>query len=372
MPKKWADMYSTEQKYTNVILVRVDKDKEETDVFDELSDLAHTAGYLTVGTLTQRREKPDHTFYIGTGKVQELAEAIKALDAEKVIFDNEVSPSQLNNLEKELKTPVIDRATLILEIFAAHATSNEGKLQVELAQKKHALPRVLGQGMILSRTGGGGGGGGGARRGGGEQQLELDRRTIREEIKDLERRLAKTAETRRLRRNKRNKTEIKSVCIVGYTNAGKSTLMNNLTKANVLEKDMLFATLDPVSRKMWLAPKKEFIITDTVGFISRLPHEFIEAFKSTLEETTEADLILLVCDVSDKDFVQKYDVVKGVLKEIGADTIPVLSVFNKTDKLLDNDFLPLDGVCVSAKTGKGIRELKSQISQRLFGEKYEW
>ncbi len=365
-------MQETEREIVKVILVRVDKDKDAIDTFEELKELADTAGYETVGTMTQRRDKPDHTFYIGTGKVEELAQAIEALGADKIIFDNDVSPSQLNNLEKELKVDVIDRATLILEIFAAHATSNEGKLQVELAQKKHALPRVLGQGMILSRTGGGGGGGAGARRGAGEQQLELDRRTIRDEIKDLERRLQKAEETRRLRRNRRNKSEIKSVCIVGYTNAGKSTLMNHLTKANVLEKDMLFATLDPVSRKMWLAPKKEFVLTDTVGFISRLPHEFIEAFKSTLEETTDADLILLVCDVSDEDFVRKYDVVKEVLRDIGAGNVPVLSVFNKIDKVADKNELPLDGVCVSAKTGEGIVKLKTEICERLFGESFDW
>ncbi len=365
-------MHSTEKETVKTILVRVDKEVQTEEDFTELTELASTAGYVTVATMSQRRDKPDHTFYIGTGKVQELAEAIKSLEAGTVIFDNDVSPSQLNNLEKELKIPVIDRSTLILEIFAAHATSNEGKLQVELAQKKHALPRVLGQGMILSRTGGGGGGGGGARRGAGEQQLELDRRTIRNEIKDLERKLEKAAEARRLRRNKRNKSEIKSVCIVGYTNAGKSTLMNMLTKANVLEKDMLFATLDPVSRKFWLAPKKEFILTDTVGFISRLPHEFIEAFKSTLEETTDADLILLVCDVSDENFVAKYDVVKGVLEEIGAGNIPVLSVFNKIDKTKKNDVLPEDGVLISAKTGKGIEKLKREISLRLFGDVFEW
>ena len=365
-------MTNAEEFRPKAILVRAIFTTESEDDFEELSELCQTAGYETVGTLTQKRERPDHTFFIGTGKVQELAEAVKNLEATTVVIDNDVSPSQLNNLEKELKIPVIDRATLILEIFAAHATSNEGKLQVELAQKKHALPRVLGQGMILSRTGGGGGGGAGARRGAGEQQLELDRRTIREEIKDLERRLQKAAEQRRIRRGKRNKSQVKSVCIVGYTNAGKSTLMNYLTKANVLEKDMLFATLDPVSRRFWLAPKKEFIITDTVGFISKLPHEFIDAFKSTLEETTDADLILLVCDVSDEKFVEKYDVVKEVLQEIGAGDIPVLSVFNKIDKAPENAVLPLDGVLISAKTGKGIDALKKTISSRLFGEDIEW
>lgn len=365
-------MEYTEKKISKVILFRAIFTADDDDDFCELIELCQTAGYETVGTMTQKREKPDHTFFIGTGKVQELSEAVRSLEASTVIFDNDVSPGQLNNLEKELKIPVIDRSTLILEIFAAHATSNEGKLQVELAQKKHALPRVLGQGMILSRTGGGGAGGGGARRGAGEQKLELDRRTIREEIKDLERRLQKTSESRKLRRSRRNRSEIKSVCIVGYTNAGKSTLMNHLTKANVLEKDMLFATLDPVSRRFWLAPKKEFILTDTVGFISRLPHEFIEAFKSTLEETTDADLILLVCDVSDEKFVEKYDVVKSVLEQIGAGKIPVVSVFNKIDKTNENTVLPQDGVLISAKTGEGVDELKSIISKKLFDEDIRW
>ncbi len=354
------------------ILIRVSQEAETEDDFGELKELADTAGYDACATMTQRRDRPDHTYYIGTGKLEELKEAVNALDVGTVIFDNDVSAGQLNNLEKEIKIPVIDRATLILEIFAAHATSNEGKLQVELAQKKHSLPRVLGQGMILSRTGGGGGGGKGARRGAGEQQLELDRRTIREEIRELERKIEKLSQARRLRRGKRQKSEIKSVCIVGYTNAGKSTLMNSLTKAGVLEKDMLFATLDPVSRKFWLAPKKEFVLTDTVGFISRLPHEFIEAFKSTLEETSDADLILLVADASDSAMNEKIDVVREVLSSIGAEEVPCLVVYNKIDKIAYDRSLADNGVCISAKKGDGIEKLKEEICFRLFGEKISW
>ncbi len=364
-------MESTKQKIVNAILVRVyDKGETETD-FEELIALCDTAGYHTVATLSQHRDRPDHTFYIGTGKVQELKQAALSLDAGTVVMDNEISPAQLNNLEKELQIPVIDRATLILEIFAQHATSNEGKLQVELAQKKHSLPRVLGQGMILSRTGGGGGGGGGARRGAGEQQLELDRRTIREEIRELERKIEKLSDAHRLRRNRRNKSEMQSVCIVGYTNVGKSTLMNFLTKANVLEENKLFATLDPVSRKFWLAPHKEFILTDTVGFISKLPHEFIEAFKSTLEETADADLILLVCDGADERIVEKMKVVHEVLDGIGAGSIPYIVVYNKCDLLSVSD-IPEQGISVSAKTGSGVEELKQRICEKLFGERLSW
>lgn len=354
------------------VLVCVTQQKEEEQL-EELGLLAITAGYEPVAEMVQRRNQPDRTYYVGSGKIEELKELVDSLEADIVIFDNDISGMQFKHLEDYLEVDVIDRATLILEIFALHATSNEGKLQVELARKKHSLPRVLGQGLVLSRQGGGGGGGGGARRGGGEQQLELDRRTIREEIRELEDRIEKLTSERRLRRERRQKNQLKVVSIVGYTNAGKSTLMNYLTKANVLEEDKLFATLDPVSRKFWLAPKKEFLLIDTVGFISRLPHEFIKAFRSTLEETQYADLILHVVDSSSKNMLKEYDVVMDVLKSIGAENVPIITVLNKSDKK-PVELLPCkdDCVIISARTGEGIEYLKQRISLTLFGEELVW
>ncbi len=362
-----------EQNKTKAILVSAVEDNEVFDDFEELKLLAQTADYEVVGTMTQNRFRADKVYYIGSGKVEELKQAVIELEADTVIFDNDINGSQFFNLEKYLEIDVIDRATLILEIFARHATSNEGKLQVELARKKHGLPRAMGQGMVLSRQGGGGGGGGGARRGGGEQKLELDKRTIREEIRTLEERIRKLTQERRLRREKRIQSQIKIVSIIGYTNAGKSTLMNYLTKAGVLVEDKLFATLDPVSRKLWLAPKKEFLLVDTVGFISRLPHEFINAFKSTLEETQYSDLILHVVNGESKDIIKEFDVVMEVLKSLNADKIPIITVLNKCDKA-ESNLLPdkENVVVISAKTGEGIPLLKEKICLSLFGETVEW
>lgn len=354
---------------TKAILVNVSDDKDGEKILEELELLASTAGYETVGTMLQRKEHPDKAYYIGTGKLKELKEAVDALSAEAVIFDNDISGSQFNNLENFLGVEVLDRATVILEIFARHATSAEGKLQVELARKKHSLPRVLGQNAGMSRQGGGGGGGAGARRGAGEQKLELDKRTIRREIRDLEEKIDKLTEERRLRRKKRQNGKIKAVSIVGYTNAGKSTLMNYLTKAGVLEENKLFATLDTTGRKMWLAPKKEFVITDTVGFISRLPHEFIEAFKSTLEETQFSDLILHIVNMESKDAEKEYNVVNEVLSSIGAGKVRTIVVLNKTDSENISSFRPDCGyIEISARTGKGIEDLKKKIAETLFGE----
>lgn len=361
------------EEFTKAILVNVTEEKDSEAVLKELALLAETAGYETIGTMVQRKERPDKAYYIGTGKLKELKEAVDALQAETVIFDNDISGSQFNNLEKYLGVDVIDRATLILEIFARHATSAEGKLQVELARKKHSLPRVLGQGAVLSRQGGGGAGGGGARRGGGEQQLELDKRTIRREIKDLEDKIEKLTQERRLRRKKRENSKILSVSIIGYTNAGKSTLMNTLTKAGVKEENKLFATLDTTGRKLWLAPNKEFVITDTVGFISRLPHEFIEAFKSTLEETVFSDLILHVVNLESDDPKNEYEVAESVLNSIGAGEVKKLTVLNKIDSPDASDFRPKgDYIAISARTGEGIPELKRRIAFLLFGEELDF
>lgn len=360
--------------YAKAILVKISEEKDDTESFEELSLLAKTAGYETVAEVFQRKERPDKSFYLGKGKLEELKQAAEALEAGTVIFDNDnITGSQFNNLEKYLDCAVLDRATVILEIFAKHATTAEGKLQVELARKKHSLPRVLGQGTVLSRQGGGGAGGGGARRGGGEQQLELDKRTIRNEIRQLEERIDRLTTERRLRRKKRQNSKIKSVSIVGYTNAGKSTLMNRLTKAGIPEEDKLFATLDTTTRKLWVGPGKEFFLTDTVGFISGLPHEFVKAFASTLEETRYSDLILLVHDCSGKDFAFQYDVVNSVLDSIGAADVPKIIVLNKIDVAEKIPLLPQDNVVlISAKTGNGIDLLKEKITEALFGEKVVW
>lgn len=368
-------MEQTQSEKRKAILAYVYAEKENFDkILDELALLAGSADYEVVGKITQKRDRPDKSYYLGVGKLEELKKAVISLDADIVIFDNDLTGSQFNNLEKYLGADVIDRSTVILEIFEKHAVSMEGKLQVELARKKHSLPRVLGQGFALSRQGGGGGGAAGARRGAGEQKSELDKRTIRSEIRSLEERIEKLSKERQLRREKRQKNNIKQVCIVGYTNAGKSTLMNRLTKANVLVENKLFATLDPTTKKLWLAPKKEFLITDTVGFISRLPHEFIDAFAGTLEETKYADLILHVVNGLEDDMLAQFDVVNDVLRKIGAEDIPVITVINKCENGTPA-VIPADDehvVFISALTGEGISELKDKISLSLFGESHIW
>lgn len=360
-----------EEEVLTCVLVNVGEEKELEKPLEELELLANTAGYEVKAFLTQRKERPDKAYYIGSGKLEELKSVVIATESDLVIFDNELSGTQLNNLEKHLGVRVEDRAGLIIEIFARHATSNEGKLQVELMRKKKMLPRVLGQGLVLSRQGGGGGGGAGARRGGGEQQQELDKRTIRGEIRDLEARIDKLGAERALRREKRVKNNLKVVSLVGYTNAGKSTMMNAMTKAGVLEENKLFATLDPVGRKLWLDCGKEFLLVDTVGFISRLPHEFVRAFRSTLEETKYSDLILHIVDASNPECVEQFDVVNEVLDSIGVKDTPIIVVLNKSDiPVEEGTAIPAWGnvVRVSAKTGEGIDELKARISSVLFGE----
>jgi GTP-binding protein HflX len=350
------------------ILVNVSPEQNTDHPLAELEQLADTADYQTVAYLTQRRQHQDKNYCIGAGKLAELKSLIDHSGADIVIFDNDISGSQFNNLEKALGVEVIDRETLILEIFSRHARSNEGKLQVELARKKKMLPRIIGSNTNLSRQGGGGGGGGGARRGGGEQQKEIDRRAIRLEIKNLKDKIEKLSAERSLRRVNRIRSNIKTVSIVGYTNAGKSTLMNALTKAGVLEENKLFATLDPVGRKLWLGEGREILVFDTVGFISRLPHEFIEAFKSTLEETVQSDLILHVVDSASPDILRNFDVVNEVLASIGAKDIPVLTVFNKCDMGMPAVLPAADNYCIiSAKYNEGIEELKAKIGEMLFG-----
>ena len=353
-------MDSTEM--PGAVLVWVSEKEPDENAIRELENLTDTSGYEVRAIVSQRRPRPDKAFYVGKGKLEEVKSVAEATDSSIIIFQNRLSGTQLNNLEKYLGKEVIDRDQLIIEIFARHAVTNEGKLQVELMRRKKLLPKVLGQGTVLSRQGGGGGGGGGARRGGGEQQQELDKRSIRREIRDLESKLEKLTRDRALRRKRRKKNAVKVVSLVGYTNAGKSSLMNALTGAGVGVEDKLFATLDPVVRKLNISGT-EVLLVDTVGFISALPHEFVDAFHSTLEETVESDLLIHVVDASDPDSAEQFDVVNSVLREIGADGIPVLTALNKCDRLFDDPVLPAAEytVRVSAKYGFGVDELKEKI-----------
>lgn len=348
------------------VLVWVSEKAPDESSVRELESLTDTLGYEVRAIVSQRRPRPDKAFYVGKGKLEEVKSVAEATDSSIVIFQNRLSGTQMNNLEKYLGILVIDRDQLIIEIFARHAVTNEGKLQVELMRRKKLLPKIMGQGIALSRQGGGGGGGGGARRGGGEQQQELDRRSIRREIRELETKLEKLTRDRALRRKLRKKNAVKVVSLVGYTNAGKSSLMNALTGAGVGVENKLFATLDPVVRKMDLNGT-EVLLVDTVGFISALPHEFVDAFHSTLEETVESDLLIHVVDAANACSAEEYAVVNSVLSEIGAGDIPVLTALNKCDMLFDDPVLPAteNAVRVSAKYGFGIDELKDKIISML-------
>lgn len=328
---------------------------------DELERLAETAGAVVVGRFSQRRERPDSALFLGKGKVNEIAMEIQNLDADLLILDDEITPSQQHNLERMLGIRVIDRTALILDIFAQRARSHEGRLQVELAQLKYNLPRLGGQGLVLSRLGGGIG-----TRGPGETKLEVDRRRIHTRIHDIEEQINGMKKTRALYRTRRQKSRMPLVALVGYTNAGKSTLLNRLTGADVFAEDKLFATLDPTTRRLELPEKKEILLTDTVGFIQKLPHTLVTAFRATLEEVTEADLLLHVVDAGNSNAEPQIEAVIEVLKELGADEKPTLFVFNKTD-CVENEYdlerltRYRDAVCVSAATGTNIDILINRI-----------
>ena len=337
-----------------------------TTEMDELQSLASTADIKTAARVVQGKSRPDKTYCIGSGKLEELKHIVQNTSAEYVIFNNTLTGSQLNNLETALGVKVIDRPMLILEIFARHATSNEGKLQVELAMMQYTLPKIMGMGTELSRIGGGSGSS--FTRGAGETKLETDRRHIRRTIFELSEKIEKLKKERDLRRNRRIKSGIKTVAIVGYTNAGKSTLMNALTKAGVKEEDKLFATLDPVTRKVFCDIGQEYLLTDTVGFIDNLPHEFVKAFKSTLEEAVYADLLLHVVDASSKDVTRQVGAVEKVLAELGAGDKPVITVLNKSDKPSAVGFDAADAVRISALTGDGLDVLREKIREKLFGK----
>jgi GTP-binding protein HflX len=333
----------------------------------ELKELARTLDIETAAVITQRRDDLDRATCIGRGKLEELKSYIERSEISLVIFDHELSATQLRNIEEICGVPVLDRTMLILEIFAQRAMSGEGKLQVELARDRYLLPRLSGLGQSLSRLGGGGGGAGaGARRGKGETKLELDRRHIRRRIQLLERQLTGLTKRRDELRRRRKKDGVISVAIVGYTNVGKSTLLNALTDAGVLVEDKLFATLDPTARALTLPDGRSAMLIDTVGLIRRLPHHLVEAFKSTLEEAAHASLLLNVCDASSEDSAVQAEVTRELLKDMGVTDTPVLTVLNKCDKLAS---LPRvigeNSVLVSAKTGYGFDELLSKAAKLL-------
>lgn len=336
------------------------------DSLEELKQLADTAGATVIKKFIQKRPKPDPAFFIGRGKVQELALYAQQENIDLCIFDDELSPAQQRNIESVMGIRILDRTALILDIFAQRARTNEGKLQVELAQLQYTLPRIMGKGLMLSRLGGGIG-----TRGPGETKLEVDRRRIRDRIAFIKDQIEKVKAVRSLHRSKRKKNNVFEVSLVGYTNAGKSTLLNTLTNSDIYAKDQLFATLDPTTRQLTLPNKQEIIITDTVGFIQRLPHQLIAAFRSTLEVVTEADLLVHVIDVSHELYKEQAAAVHEVLKEIGAETKPVITVYNKIDKLppdsklADRLALEEDTVCISAAKKLNLESLQQMLESHL-------
>lgn len=344
------------------ILVSVDTGEFDAEVsLDELEELARTAGAQVEGRLIQKREAPDKATCLGSGRVEELAQICENTGAELVIVDRELSATQQRNLTDALPCRVVDRTTLILDIFAARAHSAEGRLQVELAQLQYLLPRLAGQGTALSRLGGGIG-----TRGPGESKLESDRRHIHRRINALRQQLREVEGRRENRRARRRKDGVRTVAIVGYTNAGKSTLLNALTGAGVLAENKLFATLDPTARALRLPDGREVLLIDTVGFVRRLPHHLVEAFRSTLEEAVEADVILNLCDASSPEAAEHLEVTRGLLQELGCTERPILQVFNKCDiAFTEASRLPGDALRISAKTGAGIPALLEAVAAAL-------
>lgn len=345
------------------ILCSVDTGEFDAEVsIDELEELARTAGAEVVAKVVQPRPVPDTALFLGTGKLDEIKDFVDYPNIDVLIFDDELTPSQQRNIENYMDKKVIDRTTLILDIFAQRARSKEGKLQVELAQLQYRLPRLGGQGLALSRLGGGIG-----TRGPGESKLESDRRHIRRRIDAIKAELREVEKRRNLQRKRRQKDGVQTVVIVGYTNAGKSTLMNHLTQAGVLAENKLFATLDPTSRALTLPSGREVMLIDTVGLVRRLPHNLVEAFKSTLEEAASADVILNVCDASDPCAVEHLRVTNDLLVELGAEGKPIVNVMNKCDQIYDLNDVPTIGntVYISALRGNGIDKLLTAIEEAL-------
>lgn len=363
-------LYEVEQETERVILVGVsqqDGDDAEDSVA-ELAELVETAGAVVVGTLIQKRENIHPGTYVGTGKVFELEELIEQTGATGIVCDDELSPAQLKNLEEALKTKVMDRTLIILDIFATRASTSEGKIQVELAQLKYRLSRLSGLGRSLSRLGGGIG-----TRGPGEKKLEMDRRLINSRVAQLNRELKEVQRHREVNRQQRKRSRIPVVAVVGYTNAGKSTLLNYLTNAEVLEEDKLFATLDPTTRILELTNNQKVLMTDTVGFIRKLPHHLIDAFRSTLEEAKYADIILHVVDASNPQMDKQMYIVYDTLRNLEVEGKKIITAFNKTDRIGQpeplHDFRAERTVHISAKYGDGLEDLKNILEEILREEK---
>ncbi|WP_091645882.1 GTPase HflX [Micromonospora pallida] len=361
-----------------VVLVGVWTEGTVTDAensLTELAALAETAGSQVLEGLIQRRNRPDPATYVGRGKVDDLGAVVLSSGADTVICDGELSPSQLRNLEQRTKVKVVDRTALILDIFAQHAKSREGKAQVELAQLEYLLPRLRGWGETLSRQTGGSGRGGGAGggvglRGPGETKLETDRRRIRHRISRLRREIKAMRTVRQTKRARRSRNAVPAVAIAGYTNAGKSSLLNRMTGAGVLVENALFATLDPTTRRATTADGRLYTLSDTVGFVRHLPHQIVEAFRSTLEEVADADLVVHVVDGTHPDPEEQVRAVREVLAEVGADRLPELLAVNKIDAADEETLLRLkrawpDAIFVSAHSGRGIDELRASIEARL-------
>ena len=365
-----AELYEIKEDVERVILAGVcTSEQDDTKAsLDELEELADTAGAVCVGRIIQNRESVHPGTYLGKGKIEELAGLIIETQATGIICDDELSPAQLKNLEDALQTKVMDRTLVILDIFAAHASTSEGKIQVELAQLKYRSSRLIGLRSALSRLGGGIG-----TRGPGEKKLEMDRRLIKDRIAQLNKELANVKNHREVLRQQRSKSLTPIVSIVGYTNAGKSTLLNRLTNAGVLEEDKLFATLDPTTRNLALPSGQEVLFTDTVGFIRKLPHHLIDAFRSTLEEAKYADILLHVVDASNPQMDTQMYVVYETLKQLGIGDKPVITLFNKQDKLEDEiilrDFQADKTLAVSAKTGDGLPALLELLEELLRSQK---
>ncbi len=368
------ELISTEEKEEKFILVAVStsNEKETQSSLDELEELVYTAGAKSVGRLVQNRERIHAVTYLGKGKLEELKEMLLYMEADGVLCDDELSPAQLRNLERILDTKIVDRTMLILDIFAKRASTGEGKIQVELAQLKYAAVRLVGLRSSLSRLGGGIG-----TRGPGEKKIELDRRLIHNRISVLKEELREVKKQRDIRRKARKDNFV--IAIVGYTNAGKSTFLNKLTGADVLAEDKLFATLDPTTRKLKLPSGNEVLLTDTVGFIRKLPHHLIEAFKSTLEEAKYADLIVHMIDASNPEADTQMLIVYNTLRELGIEDKEVVSLYNKIDVMLEDTILPRDfhaehTLKISARTGEGLEEFKELVDkilrqQRIYLEK---
>ncbi len=355
------ELHETQTEQNIALLTGVDLGEPDTEEsLEELRELARTAGAEIAGVLCQKRPAPDPATCVGSGFLQEMAEFCRANDVNLIIFDRELSPVQMRNIEEATDVRTIDRTMLILDIFAGRARSNEGKLQVELAQLKYMLPRLTGKGIAMSRLGGGIG-----TRGPGETKLETDRRHIHRRIDTLKERLEEVARQRGRQRDRRKRDGIVTVAIVGYTNAGKSTLLNALTDAGVLSEDMLFATLDPTARALELPSGSSVMLVDTVGFIRRLPHHLIEAFKSTLEEAVQADIILNVCDCASPVFRDHLSITRNILRELGAGAKPIITVLNKTDAADPDNLCGVEGVRISAKNGEGFDRLLAAIENAL-------